>query len=52
MVEANDADESTITYSIASSSKFDIDEGSGEITIKGYIYTADGGEVSNLVVYT
>ena len=40
VVEASDADEgtgSTITYSIASSSKFDIDEESGEITIKGLI---------------
>ena len=46
VVEASDADEgtgSTSTYSIASSSKFEIDEESGEITAKGYIYIIDGG---------
>ena len=44
--QAEDADQdigSTITYSLSSSSHFEIDSESGELTMKDYVYTEEGG---------
>ena len=44
--QAEDADQdvgNTITYSLSSSSHFEIDSESGELTMKDYVYTEDGG---------
>ena len=56
VVEASDADTgeagTTVTYSIDSSSHFDIDPETGEITLKGYLSVNDGGTFEFDVVAT